>query len=574
MPGAAFSLQVTDAYSIGCTHSLVKSAANDEMYFVTRWTAKGIKINKQFSLNTPNYTAYTDAKTATDLKDSSVRKCNITINSTQGGGKVALSFTNVTIIEVGIDTTSTRAAQDQLYYVVFEETSDVPSGGQRINQLLGITSADLKNIDNVSASDTTENNVTGTINTKEVRITSVRDGINKSAAENYAKTFFAMSGTGTDTPGTLGVKTVYSSIYDDLTKTYSFSKTTTNFKNGGKISSSSFNIQNDGSINAVQNTELFFSSDTTIDQLITQAKAEIGTAKSALEAFVREYYIKGYGSLPGTYNNNFIVQNQSFSVDEAANKSQVSVSITNNANFNENARVQSSEEEIKETNNITKEVTKTVRGTIVGILEPPSKKTNTSDNKKLDNAKSYFDTKYSKEFKDGSTRAKVKDGTLEGMITNASVNYNISDGSLNYSLIYNYGPKYTTKSTKIIFGSAEGSQSSATHLINKFLIFGAQGKGGEELIQMTDQSNAEEMSLKINALGKDSASTKDFVTTDLKTILEEQISKDSSVIKNININYDLISCNIQAQASWLNYAGIHRTFGDLSQTSTGINLSL
>jgi hypothetical protein len=24
----------------------------------------------------------------------------------------------------------------------------------------------------------------------------------------------------------------------------------------------------------------------------------------------------------------------------------------------------------------------------------------------------------------------------------------------------------------------------------------------------------------------------------------------------------------------LNYAGIHRTFGDLSQTSTGINLSL
>ena len=572
MAGTAFSLTITDAYSIGCTHSLVKSAANDEMYFVTRWTAKGIKLNKQFSFNAPEYTAYTDAKTATDLKDSSVKNCNITISNTKGG-KVNLTFANVTIIEVGIDTTSTHAAQDQLYYVVFEETTDVASGGQRINALLGITSTDLKNIDNISASDVTENNVTGTINIKEVRITSIRQGITKSAAQGYADTFFALSGTSTDAPGTLGIKTVYSSVYDDLAKTYSFSKTTNNFKNGGKISSSSFNIQNDGSINAVQNIELFFSSDTKIDMLITQAKSEMGSAKSALVAFVTEYYAKGYGTLPATYSNNFIVQNQSFSVDEAANKCQVSVSITNNANLNEGAKVQSTEEEVKETNNITKEVTKTVRGTIVGILEPPSKEPNISTNKKLKNAKDYFDTKYLNEFKDGSTRAKVKDGTLEGMITNASVNYNISDGSLGYSLIYNYGPKYTTKSTKIIFGSVEGSQSSATHLINKFLIFGAKGKGGEELIQMTDQSNPEEMSLKINALGKDSASAKDFVITDLKTILEGQISKNS-VIKNININYDLISCNIQAQASWLDYAGVHRTFGDLSQTSTGMSLSL
>jgi len=573
--GQGFSISIDKPLSVGCVHNLVKSQANDEMYFVTRWTIKGYKFNTQPSFQGANFKAFDDAKSVTNFSNSSAFKGNVTVTSQSA----TITLTNVTILEVGIDGTSTYAAQDQIYYVICEETKDLSGEGGATNRistvLSGLTPADIKNVDNVSASETIETNSIGTVKTLEVKITSVRDGINKTKAEGIASAFFSGGGGGGGGNGSGGVaapgeRITYGSSYDELVKTYTFIKTTTTYKNNGKIKSNSFNIQNDGSIIGTQNIEMLFPSDTAIDKITTDIKNELKLGEGELKSFISSYYPKGYDTLPSNYNQTFYLQNLSFNVDEAAGKAQGTVSVTNLGSFSSDVQLNVST--IKETNTITKESTKTIRGTIIGIKEPPSSKTDITSNKKLSKAKSYFDGNYKQNFIDAATRNKVKDGQEEGMITNGSINYNISEGSISFGLTYNYGPKYKTKNSSVIFGSAEGSSAAETHLINKFLVVGPNGAGGEELIQQTEQSNPIESNIRLNILLKDGNSCKQYVTSDLKTTLASLI-KSTDVIKNLDINYDLIGATVQAQASWLSY-GAHRTFGDLSQKSTGISIEL
>jgi hypothetical protein len=574
-----FSISIDKPLSVGCVHNLIKSQANDEMYFVTRWTIKGYKFNTRPSFNVPDLKAFDEAKSVTDFNNASAFKGNVTVTSSDTN----ITLSNVTILEVGIDGTSTYAAQDQIYYVICEETKELIGGENRISQILsGLTPTDIKNIDNVSASETIETNSVGKVKTLEVKITSIRDGITKTKAESIASAFFNNQSSGgggggggggiseTSTAAASGERITYGSSYDELVKTYTFIKTTTTYKNNGKIKSNSFNIQNDGSIIGTQNLEMLFPSDESIDKITKDIKNELKNGENELKSFVTSYYGKGYDTLPSNYSQTFYLQNISFNVDEAAGKAQGTVTITNLGSFSTDVQLNIST--IKETNTITEESTKTIRGTIIGIKEPPSSETDLSNNKKLNKAKSYFDANYLKDFKEAASRNKIKEGNEHGMITNGSINYNISEGSISFGLTYNYGPKYQTKTQSVIFGSAEGSQAAETHLINKFLVVGPNGAGGEELIQQTDQSNPIENNIRLNILLKDGSSCKTYVTSDLKNTLSSLI-KSTDVIKNIDINYDLIGATVQAQASWLSY-GAHRTFGDLSQKASGISISL
>jgi hypothetical protein len=552
MANQVFNISLDYPQITSATKKIEKNQANFLLKIVQEITVKGKLL--EFN-NLSGYSEIWDQ--INNIEDNKSAK-NCTLNF---AGLV--SYGGAKITSISFDQTNNQDVKSKDFSISFEIYDTVSSSG--LTQY-GITTTQLKELEDIKITQVKDENLEGQTLTTSVNLTFSpnANSFTEGTANGIARAILAATNVFSLTSS----RTTCSNVYDEKTATYTYIEVKNKFRGsaGGFaiLRSNNYNIQSNGSIIVTDNTQIKIEKNDnfTIKDLYNKALSEASAALGRCTTFLGIYYSYSYGTLPSGYKNTFLVSNSQITVDEASGTAQASVSITNEPEYFENkVRV----EIITTIEDLKKEDSKkkTVRGTITGIGNPTDKEINFNQNKKLNNAKSYFDSNYKPKFTSALNYTDVKNeitgAKYKTYITNGDVSYNISEGSINFSLSYESRPNFEVSNQAIIYGSAELTNQSAVHLANQFLIVGGLTKG-EELIQESSQSRPIESTLKVQALFKKSADIKSYVSNFANLIKDNY--KDG-IIKSINISAELIGRTFQGSATWLNF-GDYRERNDIN----------
>jgi len=552
MANPIFNISLDYPQITSATKKIEKNQANFLLKIVQEITVKGKLL--EFN-NLSGYSEIWDQINA--IQDNKSAK-NSTLNF---AGLV--SYGGAKITSISFDQTNNQDVKSKDFSISFEVYDTVSSSG--LTQY-GITTAQLKELEDIKITQVKDENLEGQTLTTSVNLTFSpnANSFNEGAASSIARAILAVINIFSLTSS----RTTCSNVYDEKTATYTYIEVKNKFRGSTSgfaiLRSNNYNIQNNGSILVTDNTQIKIEKNDnfTIKDLYEKALSESTSALGRCNTFLNVYYSYSYGSLPSGYKNTFLISNRQITVDEASGTAQASVSITNEPEYFENkvkVEIVTTIEDLKKEDSKKK----TVRGTITGIGNPTDKEINFNQNKKLNNAKNYFDSNYKPKFTSALNYTDVKNeitgAKYKTYITNGDVSYNISEGSISFSLSYESRPNFQVSNQAIIYGSAELTNQSAVHLANQFLIVGGLSKG-EELIQESSQSRPIESTLKVQALFKKSADIKSYVSN-FATLIKNNY-KDG-IIKSINISAELIGRTFQGSATWLNF-GDYRERNDIN----------
>jgi hypothetical protein len=552
MANPVFNISLDYPQITSATKKIEKNQANFLLKIVQEITVKGKLL--EFN-NLSGYSEIWDQ--INNIEDNKSAK-NSTLNF---AGLV--SYGGAKITSISFDQTNNQDVKSKDFSISFEVYDTVSSSG--LTQY-GITTAQLKELEDIKITQVKDENLEGQTLTTSVNLTFSpnANSFNEGAASSIARAILAVINIFSLTSS----RTTCSNVYDEKTATYTYIEVKNKFRGSTSgfaiLRSNNYNIQNNGSILVTDNTQIKIEKNDnfTIKDLYEKALSESTSALGRCNTFLNVYYSYSYGSLPSGYKNTFLISNRQITVDEASGTAQASVSITNEPEYFENkvkVEIVTTIEDLKKEDSKKK----TVRGTITGIGNPTDKEINFNQNKKLNNAKSYFDSNYKPKFTSALNYTDVKNeitgAKYKTYITNGDVSYNISEGSISFSLSYESRPNFQVSNQAIIYGSAELTNQSAVHLANQFLIVGGLTKG-EELIQESSQSRPIESTLKVQALFKKSADIKSYVSN-FATLIKNNY-KDG-IIKSINISAELIGRTFQGSATWLNF-GDYRERNDIN----------
>jgi hypothetical protein len=542
MANPVFNISLDYPQITSATKKIEKNQANFLLKIVQEITVKG----KLLEFN--NLSGYSKIWTQINAIQDNKSAKNSTLNF---AGLV--SYGGAKITSISFDQTNNQDVTSKDFSISFEVYDTVSSSG--LTQY-GITTAQLKELEDIKITQVKDENLEGQTLTTSVNLTFSpnANSFNEGAASSIARAILAVINIFSLTSS----RTTVSNVYDEKTATYTYIEVKNKFRGSTSgfaiLRSNNYNIQNNGSILVTDNTQIKIEKNDnfTIKDLYEKALSESNSALGRCTTFLNVYYSYSYGSLPSGYKNTFLISNRQITVDEASGTAQASVSITNEPEYFQNkvrVEIVTTIEDLKKEDSKKK----TVRGTITGIGNPTDKEINFNQNKKLNNAKSYFDNNYKPKFTSALNYTDVKNeitgAKYKTYITNGDVSYNISEGSISFSLSYESRPNFQVSNQAIIYGSAELTNQSAVHLANQFLIVGGLSKG-EELIQESSQSRPIESTLKVQALFKKSADIKSYVSNFANLIKDNY--KDG-IIKSINISAELIGRTFQGSATWLNF---------------------
>jgi len=552
MANPVFNISLDYPQITSATKKIEKNQANFLLKIVQEITVKG----KLILLN--GSSGYNDIwNIINGIEDNkSGKNCNLSFRNLS-------NFSGVKITNISFEQSNNQDVKNKDFSISFEVYDTVSSSG--LTQY-GITTAQLKELEDIKITQVKDENLEGQTLTTSVNLTFSpnANSFNEAAASSIARAILAVINIFSLTSS----RTTVSNVYDEKTATYTYIEVKNKFRGSTSgfaiLRSNNYNIQNNGSIIVTDNTQIKIEKNDnfTIKDLYEKALSESNSALGRCTTFLNVYYSYSYGSLPSGYKNTFLISNRQITVDEASGTAQASVSITNEPEYFENkvrVEIVTTIEDLKKEDSKKK----TVRGTITGIGNPTDKEINFNQNKKLNNAKSYFDSNYKPKFTSALNYTDVKNeitgAKYKTYITNGDVSYNISEGSISFSLSYESRPNFQVSNQAIIYGSAELTNQSAVHLANQFLIVGGLTKG-EELIQESSQSRPIESTLKVQALFKKSADIKSYVSNFANLIKDNY--KDG-IIKSINISAELIGRTFQGSATWLNF-GDYRERNDIN----------
>lgn len=554
MANISFNISLDYPEVASATKRIEKSQSNILLRIVQEITVKG----KLLALN--NQSGYNQIWQQINLISDNAEAKNCSLNFLELN-----SYEEAKILNISFEDSNSQDVKSKNFSITFEVYEAIP------NSLLtnyGVNVLDLKDITDIKISQAIEENLEGKTLTTAIGITFAENA--KTCTLNRAQMI------ATEILANLAIlivttasRTTVSNIYDETTGTYTFIETKNEFRGsiGGFaiLRSNNYNIQANGSIVASENGQIKIEKNDnfTISQIQTKAIIEADGAKSRCQAFTSNYYNLAYGSIPAGYRTSFEETTRQISIDEAAGTAQYSISITNEPEYVGDVRVEITDtiEDLKK----EKAKRKIVRGTIVGMKNPPNKEISLTSNKKLTAAKNYFDAKYKGEFLAAKdiTEIQQKIGNNKTYITNGDITYNISEGSINFSLTYEDRPEYVVSNTDLIYGSAEITNQSAVHLANQFLILGGL-QPGEEIIQETSQSKPIEKNLKVEAFFKDASKIKSYISNFKDLVKNNYLD---GVLTSLSISSNLIGRTFQGSATWFNFGN------DRSRTDTAIKVT-
>jgi len=560
---ATFKISLELPEVVSATKRIEKNQANIPLRIVQEITVKG----KLLALNnTSGYQAIWGI--IGQIEDSSEAKnCSL---SFPGVG----SFSQARILNINFDNSENQDRITKDFSISFETYAALT--GSNPLTTYGITLEELKELSDIKISQSKETNLEGDTLTTSVSLTFAENAntFTLSRAEGISKKIISAANILTIT----GTKTTNSNIYDEKSGTYNFIQTKYALRGStggfGILRSTSYNIQQNGSIVVSENTQIKIekTDDYTISELYGKAQVEASSALQRITTFLSIYYGIAYGSVPSGYKPEFLETTRQITVDEATGSAQCNVSYTNEPEFMGNVRVEITD--IIE--DIAKEDSKRkiTRGSITGIKTPPNLVVNPNSNAKIKNAKDYFDRTYKKEFEDAVNFIDKKSSVLAAKyktyITNGDISYNISEGSINFSLTYESKPIFNVQEATLIYGSIQNTTQSAVHLANQIIVIGGLTPG-EELIQESAQSRPIENSIKFDLLFKKATDIKPYITK-IKDFIKTNY-KDG-ILTSLSISANLIQASAQASASWMSF-GQHRERSNIDSTvATPIEIKL
>lgn len=536
----SFNISLNYPEVVSATKRIEKTKSNILLRIAQEVTVKGklLAINNQ-----SNYTSIWNQINA--IQDNkSAKNCALNFRG-------LVSYGAAKILNISFDNTNNQDVKAKDFSITFEVYERVSTS---ILTNYGIQLDDLKEISDIKISQVREEDLDGVTLTNSVGITFAENATNYnlSRAQNIARAILvALNVLSISTPS----RTTASNIYDEKTGTYNFIEVKNKFRGstGGFtiLRSNNFNIQENGAIIASENSQIKIekNNDFTISELSGKAKSEADQAQGRCQSFVSSYYNLGYGILSPSYRGTFKETTRQITVDEASGTAQYNVSLTNESEYLDNVRVEIIEtiEDLKK----EKAKRKIVRGTIIGMKNPPDKEISPTSNKKLSFAKAYFDANYKSEFTSGNSMNSPSSsiGNNKTYITNGDVTYNISEGSINFSLTYEDRPEYVVTNSDLIYGFAEITNQSAVHLANQFLVVGGNSPG-EEVIQESAQSRPVEINLRVEGLFKTPDKVKNYVKS-FQDLVKNNY-KDG-IITALNISMNLIARTFQGTATWLKF---------------------